>query len=101
MVVNVNTNEPRSVADSSIRTIVSYVLAVVPVIGPFIEVLGVVLTKDGRRLGDYAAGTQVIATRDYDTPPTISDLPTKAIAANNTRGEQHRRLTSRTGARLC
>jgi uncharacterized RDD family membrane protein YckC len=66
MVVNPITNEPCAVGESCIRTLVMAMLNFIPFIGVFIEPLVALLSTDGRRLGDRAAGTQVVDVGAYD-----------------------------------
>ena len=74
MVVKESTNEPCSKLDSLVRMLVLWGLSSVPLVGWFIEPVMVLATGDGRRLGDRAAGTQVIAQHDYrrDGPLTTT-----------------------------
>lgn len=66
MVVNVVTNRPCSLGESFGRNGIQALLGVIPIVGWLIEPLAVLLDENGRRLGDKAAGTQVIETRMYD-----------------------------------
>jgi uncharacterized RDD family membrane protein YckC len=65
MVVNVSTNQPCSAGESSIRALIKGLVGAVPFIGWCVEPGFVLFSEDGRRLGDRAAGTQVIEYRDY------------------------------------
>ena len=66
MVVNVVTNRPCSLGESFVRGIIQTLLGLIPVVGWLIEPIAILVNDDGRRLGDRAAGTQVIETRFYD-----------------------------------
>lgn len=66
MVVNVATHQPCSLGESFVRGIIMTLLGIIPVVGWLIEPIAVLVNDDGRRLGDRAAGTQVIETRLYD-----------------------------------
>jgi len=65
MVVNVETNKPCSMGESAMRAIIWFVLNIVPLVGFFIEPVMAIAAEDGRRLGDRAAGTQVIPVNSY------------------------------------
>ena len=65
MVVNVNTNQPCTMGESALRALVWFALSLIPVVGWLIEPIVALAADDGRRLGDKAAGTQVISTNDY------------------------------------
>lgn len=65
MVVNVDTNEPCSGGESATRAIVGGLVGVVPIVGWLIEPIVATVRDDGRRLGDQAADTQVIAAAQY------------------------------------
>jgi uncharacterized RDD family membrane protein YckC len=65
MVVHLPSNTPCTRAQSAIRALVAIVTNVVPAIGWLIEPVMVFIGEDGRRLGDRAAETQVIAAADY------------------------------------
>jgi uncharacterized RDD family membrane protein YckC len=65
MVVNVTTGMPCSTRESAKRAIVGWLVGAVPVIGWALEPSFVLFTSDGRRLGDKAAGTQVIDREAY------------------------------------
>jgi uncharacterized RDD family membrane protein YckC len=65
MVVNTTTNQPCSTGESALRALVLFALNLVPVVGWVIEPIFALADEDGRRLGDRAAGTQVIRTGDY------------------------------------
>jgi uncharacterized RDD family membrane protein YckC len=65
MVVHLPSGTPCTRAQSAIRALVAIVTNVVPGIGWLIEPVMVFIGEDGRRLGDRAAETQVIAAADY------------------------------------
>lgn len=65
MVVNVDTNQPCSMREAIRRQVELFFLLLLPMVGWLIEPAVVVLSTDGRRLGDRAAHTQVIAVEDY------------------------------------
>lgn len=65
MVVNLDDDSPCNTRKSFLRNLVSALLAMVPFIGWLAEPVLVLGTKDGRRLGDYAANTQVIELKQY------------------------------------
>ena len=66
MVVNIITHQPCSLGESFVRGIIQTLLGLIPVVGIFIEPIAILVNDDGRRLGDRAAGTQVIETRLWD-----------------------------------
>ena len=65
MVVHLPSNAPCTRAQSAIRALVAVICNVVPAVGWLIEPVMVLIGEDGRRLGDRAADTQVIAAADY------------------------------------
>jgi len=65
MVVNVSTNQPCTARESAIRSLLLLALGLVPVLGWFIEPIALLVDEHGRRLGDKAAGTQVIEVEQY------------------------------------
>jgi uncharacterized RDD family membrane protein YckC len=65
MVVRLADNRPCTPGQSALRVLTMVVLNVVPLVGWLIEPVVVLAAEDGRRLGDKAAGTQVIAVADY------------------------------------
>lgn len=65
-VVNIKTNKPCSIGESSLRAVMLMVLNMVPLVGGLVEPLAILIQRDGRRVGDMAAGTQVIDTKLYD-----------------------------------
>ena len=68
MVVKLSTNEPCSRLASSVRTLTILFSKAIPVIGWAVEPLAVLMSKDGRRVGDRIAGTQVIFVDEYEGP---------------------------------
>ena len=71
MVVNVITHRPCSLGESFVRGIIQTLLGLIPVVGWLIEPIAILVNDDGRRLGDRAAGTQVIETRLYDRTKAV------------------------------
>ena len=65
MVVNTTTNQPCSTGESAMRALILFAVNLVPLVGWLIEPIMALSDEDGRRLGDRAAGTQVIATSEY------------------------------------
>jgi uncharacterized RDD family membrane protein YckC len=65
MVVHLASNRPCSIGQSAVRTLVLLFSNVVPVLGWLVEPILVIATPERRRLGDRAAGTQVIRAADY------------------------------------
>ena len=65
MVVNITTNEPCSTGESALRALLKGLLNAVPFIGWLIEPLFIVVSDNGRRVGDLVASTQVIEASDY------------------------------------
>ncbi|HEY2378269.1 MAG TPA: RDD family protein [Gemmatimonadaceae bacterium] len=65
MVVNTTTNKPCSKGESAIRALIWGAVNLVPIFGFFIEPIVALAAEDGRRLGDRAAGTQVIPLDTY------------------------------------
>jgi uncharacterized RDD family membrane protein YckC len=55
---------PTGVGASIVRQLVLYLLSAIPVIGSLVEPILVITDKDGRRLGDKAAKTQVARVAD-------------------------------------
>jgi uncharacterized RDD family membrane protein YckC len=67
MVVSLATGRPCSARDSAFRSLVLILSGVlIPGVGWLIEPVIVMLDKDGRRLGDRAADTQVIELSSYN-----------------------------------
>ena len=65
MVVNVTTNRPCTERESFLRQLDLCFLMAIPVLGWLVEPIVMIASKDGRRLGDRAAGTQVIEASEY------------------------------------
>lgn len=65
MVVNLDNNTPCNTGKSAVRYLVMFLLGFIPYVGGLIEPIIVLADKDGRRLGDRAANTQVIEVRYY------------------------------------
>ncbi|MFL5614860.1 MAG: RDD family protein [Gemmatimonadaceae bacterium] len=65
MVVNVKTGMPCSTGESATRAVIGGLVGAVPLIGWVVEPGLVLFSDDGRRLGDKAAGTQVIDRAAY------------------------------------
>jgi uncharacterized RDD family membrane protein YckC len=65
MVVHLPSNQPCDRGQSAIRYLVMFLLNLVPYLGWLIEPVVLLAAAGGRRLGDSAAGTQVIRTADY------------------------------------
>jgi uncharacterized RDD family membrane protein YckC len=65
MVVNTETNEPCTMGQSAIRSLILWVVNLVPVVGWLIEPVMAIADESGRRLGDRAATTQVIPVSSY------------------------------------
>src|SRR5690348_5083174 len=66
MVVNIKTNKPCTMGESSLRALMLGILNAAPLVGSFIEPLVILIQRDGRRVGDMVAGTQVIDAKLYD-----------------------------------
>ena len=64
VVVRAENGAPAGLGASIARQLVLWLLGIVPVIGSLIEPILVLSDKDGRRLGDKAAKTQVARTSD-------------------------------------
>lgn len=73
MVVNITTNKPCSMGESSLRTLLRGIVSAVPLVGSLIEPLVLIVNEKGRRIGDMVAGTQVIDSKLYD--PDAGDAP--------------------------
>ena len=65
MVVNITTNKPCSKGESALRQLDLFFLQMIPIVGWLVEPIVILASKDGRRLGDRMAGTQVIEVREY------------------------------------
>jgi uncharacterized RDD family membrane protein YckC len=65
MVVHLPTNLPCSKAQSALRYLVLFGFNFIPYVGWLVEPIVAMADGDGRRLGDRAAGTQVIALSAY------------------------------------
>lgn len=65
IVVNTKSDSPGNTKASVIRYLVSVGLAIIPFIGGFIEPIFVIANEHGRRIGDFAAGTQVVDLHEY------------------------------------
>jgi uncharacterized RDD family membrane protein YckC len=65
MVVHLPTNQPCNRGQSALRALVMAALGMVPYVGGFIEPIVTLAADGGRRLGDKAAATQVIAVGEY------------------------------------
>jgi uncharacterized RDD family membrane protein YckC len=68
MVVHLPTSRPCTLAQSALRALVLVVLQMVPLVGVAIEPVALLVAADGRRLGDKAAGTQVILASGWRPP---------------------------------
>jgi uncharacterized RDD family membrane protein YckC len=65
MVVHLETNQPCSVGQSALRYLVMFLLGLILGAGWLVELIVLLVAPGGRRLGDFAAGTQVIRASDY------------------------------------
>ena len=65
MVVHLESNQPCTRGQSALRYLVMFLLNLVPYVGWLIEPIVLLAAAGGRRLGDSAAGTQVILAADY------------------------------------
>jgi uncharacterized RDD family membrane protein YckC len=65
MVVHLQSNQPCNLGQSALRYLVMFLLNLVPYIGWLIEPIVLLSAAGGRRLGDSAAGTQVIEASLY------------------------------------
>ncbi|NME71397.1 RDD family protein [Flammeovirga aprica] len=66
MVIDTSTHMPCTKSQSFVRNIILSVLSLLPGVGTLVELLFVIMTKSGQRLGDYGANTQVIESRCFD-----------------------------------
>ncbi len=64
VVVSSETGVPAKAGPAIVRQIVLWALGLIPAIGSLIEPIMVLVDKDGRRLGDKVAKTQVVRTAD-------------------------------------
>jgi uncharacterized RDD family membrane protein YckC len=65
MVVHLPTNQPCNRSQSAVRYLVLFGLNLIPYVGWLVEPVVTLAAAGGRRLGDSAAGTQVVAVGDY------------------------------------
>jgi hypothetical protein len=65
MVVNLDNNTPCDKKKSFFRNFISGLVFIIPFVGWLIESIMVLVTEDGRKLGDKAANTQVIDKRNF------------------------------------
>lgn len=65
MVVHLATNKPCDNGQSALRALVLFGTNLVPYVGWLVEPVVTLAAAGGRRLGDSAAGTQVIAASEY------------------------------------
>ena len=65
MVVHTETNQPCTMGQSAIRALIWCVVNLIPVVGWLVEPIMAIVDENGRRLGDRAAGTQVIPVSSY------------------------------------
>jgi uncharacterized RDD family membrane protein YckC len=65
MVVHLPTNQPCTRGQSALRALVMAGLGLIPYVGWLVEPIVTLAADGGRRLGDKAAGTQVIAVGAY------------------------------------
>ena len=65
MVVNLENNKPCNKRRSFLRGLITFLISVIPYVGWLVDLLMVIITVDGRKIGDLAAGTQVIDKKDY------------------------------------
>lgn len=65
MVVNLETNKPCDKGKSFFRNLISGIIIIIPFVGWLIEPILVLVTEDGRKLGDKAASTQVIDLKNF------------------------------------
>lgn len=65
MVVHLPTNRPCERGQSALRYLVLFGLNLIPYVGWLVEPIVTLSAAGGQRLGDKAAGTQVIAVGDY------------------------------------
>jgi uncharacterized RDD family membrane protein YckC len=65
MVVDVKANRPCTVGESALRALIFFLLNFFGGLGWLIESIVILASENGRRLGDLAAGTQVIDVEAY------------------------------------
>jgi uncharacterized RDD family membrane protein YckC len=65
MVVHLPTNAPCTRSQSALRSLVMGATNLIPYLGWLVEPIVALAAEGGRRLGDQAAGTQVIAVESY------------------------------------
>jgi uncharacterized RDD family membrane protein YckC len=65
MVVHLGTNQPCTPGQSALRALILMLTNLLPYVGWLIEPIVLLAAAGGRRLGDQAAGTQVIGAADY------------------------------------
>lgn len=65
MVVHTETNRPCTMGQSALRALVWCAVNLIPVVGWLVEPIMAIADENGRRLGDRAAGTQVIPVSSY------------------------------------
>lgn len=65
MVVDLSTNQPCGKGKSAARHFISALVCLIPFIGWLIECIMVLVSTDGRKLGDLAANTQVVHIDHY------------------------------------
>lgn len=65
MVVHLPTNAPCNRSQSALRSLVMGATNLIPYLGWLVEPIVALAAQGGRRLGDQAAGTQVIAVESY------------------------------------
>ena len=65
MVVHLQSSQPCTRGQSALRYLVLFLLNLVPYVGWLIEPIVTLAAAGGRRLGDVAAGTQVIRAADH------------------------------------
>jgi uncharacterized RDD family membrane protein YckC len=65
MVVHLPSNQPCTRSQSALRYLVLFLLNLVPYVGWLIEPIVTLAAAGGRRLGDSAAGTQVIRASEF------------------------------------
>ncbi len=65
MVVDTSANTPCSMGKSALRSLILNLLCAIP-LGKFVEPIMILANDNGRRLGDMAAGTQVVSVKEYN-----------------------------------